>query len=189
MKTTFSTTEVARILGMSVKSVQRWIDQKRLRAGRTPGGHRRIGLDDLRAFLRRQKLPLPKELVIAHPQILVIDSQAGTAGEFAALAAAKHPEWEIVGAGDAFSAGAAVEAGGPDVVILDLDMPGLDGPQVCRRIKSRGDIRPTAVIAATRHLSAKAAEAIHRCGAAACLQKPLDLDALLAAVEAALPGR
>ena len=49
-----STSAVARMLGVAVASVSNWIDQGQLKAGRTPGGHRRVKAEDLVDFLKRQ---------------------------------------------------------------------------------------------------------------------------------------
>ena len=53
MRNTLSTVTVARLLGVAVASISKWIDAGQLKAGRTPGGHRRVTKEDLVAFLRR----------------------------------------------------------------------------------------------------------------------------------------
>jgi MerR family transcriptional regulator, light-induced transcriptional regulator len=50
--TMFAPGDVARLLGVSPKTVTRWCVEGRLTAFRTPGGHRRIPADALVAFLR-----------------------------------------------------------------------------------------------------------------------------------------
>ena len=57
-----STIEVARMLGVAVSSVSKWIDGGKLVAGRTPGGHRRIEKDDFIRFLHQQQFRIPPEL-------------------------------------------------------------------------------------------------------------------------------
>ena len=53
MKNTLSTVTIARLLEVAVASISKWIDAGQLKAGRTPGGHRRVTKEDLVAFLRR----------------------------------------------------------------------------------------------------------------------------------------
>jgi two-component system, sensor histidine kinase and response regulator len=53
-------------------------------------------------------------------------------------------------------------------------MPGMDGYEVCRRIKSREDTRDIVVIAMTGQHSPKVEKRILECGARICLSKPLD---------------
>jgi excisionase family DNA binding protein len=186
VKRVLSTTEAARLLRVAVKSVQNWIDQGRLRAGRTPGGHRRIDAQDLVVFLNEQNLSVPKELTLSSPRVLVVDDEPGVTDWIAGEIKARHPDWEVVEAHDGFSAGELVEAAKPDVVILDLRMPGLDGHEVCRRIKGKDNPNGTAIIAITAYPSPKTERAILECGARVCLSKPLDSDTLMGEVEEAL---
>ena len=186
MKRVLSTIEAARLLRVAVKSVQKWVDQGRLQAGRTPGGHRRIDAQDLVVFLNKQKLPVPKELTLSSPRVLVVDDEPDVTDWIAGEIKAKHPDWEVVEAHDGFSAGELVEAVKPDVVILDLRMPGLDGYEVCRRIKSKDNLNGRAIIAITAYPSPKAERTVLECGARVCLSKPLDSDTLMGEVEEAL---
>lgn len=74
-----------------------------------------------------------------------------------------------------------------DVVLLDVKMPGLSGLDVLKAITR---FHPdTKVILMTGHGSAEDTELGLRLGAAGCLQKPVDLDALLEAAQAAVEGR
>ncbi len=184
-----TTSKVARILGSAVKSVANWIDAGQLPAGRTPGGHRRVDVDDLVAFLRRQNLPVPPELATAQPKVLVVDDDLAATELVAATLAATHPEYSVLRAHDGFAAGEVIGAEKPHVVILDLRMPGLDGFEVCRRIKERPDTRDIEVIAVTGVRSPKEQQRIVQCGARTCLPKPLDLQILVSEIESALTAR
>jgi excisionase family DNA binding protein len=189
MKRSFTTSEVARMLGVVVQSVSNWIDAGQLRAGRTPGGHRRIEPADLLGFLRQQGLAIPAELRQAPPKVLVVDDEEAVAIWVADEIRAQRPDIEVLVAHDGFAAGEIVGAQKPDVVVLDLRMPGMDGFEVCRRIKSREDTRQTTVIAMTAHPSPKAQQRILECGAEVCLAKPLVAEVLLKHIATALAGR
>ena len=70
-----------------------------------------------------------------------------------------------------------------DVVVVDIKMPGIGGLEVLRAISRRyPDVK---VILMTGHGSAEDLEVGRRLGAVTCLQKPVDLDELLATVERA----
>lgn len=186
---TLSTSAVARLLNVAVSSVANWIDRNQLKAGRTPGGHRRVRVADLLAFLQQQGLPVPTELQAPTPTILVVDDEAAVADLIVTELKATHPQCQVLAAYDGFAAGEQVVMHRPDVVILDLRMPGLDGYEVCRRIKARAETHHAAVIAVTAHCSPQAAQDILACGAQACLAKPLDFAVLRAQVSGALAQR
>ena len=87
---------------------------------------------------------------------------------------------------------AALARGGVDAVLLDLRMPGLDGLEVLRRIRSRPDAPPVAIV--TAHATAANTIEAMRLGAADHLTKPIDhaelrrvLDAMLASRAVAAP--
>lgn len=189
MKKSLSTSEVARLLGVTAGSVANWIDRNRLKAGRTPGGHRRIVVSDLVDFLKRQKLPIPPELIPSPARIVIVDDDASVTKWIAAEIKAQHPDFEVLEAHDGFSAGEIVGARKPDVVVLDLLMPGIDGYEVCRRIKATEATKHAAVLAITGHPSPEAEKQILECGAQVCLSKPLDTGVLLNEVEAAIKNR
>jgi CheY-like chemotaxis protein len=174
---------------VAVGSVANWIDQDQLRAGKTPGGHRRIMVQDLVTFLRERNLPVPAELVPARPRILIVDDELSVVRWIATEVAAERPDCEVLEAHDGFAAGQFVGTHRPDVVILDLRMPGMDGFEVCRRIKGDPLTRHATVIAMTAFFSPEAEKEIQECGAAACLNKPLEIDVLLQQMERALARR
>lgn len=69
----------------------------------------------------------------------------------------------------------------PNVILLDLMMPVLDGRGFCERLRSEGDFAelPIVVLSADREVEAIACEL----GAATCLPKPVDLDRLIDAID------
>ena len=184
-----STSAVAALIDASVASVANWVDEGRLKAGRTPGGHRRILVQDLVRFLHQQGLPVSPQLAPSAPKVLVVDDDEAVTRWVAEEIKAAHPDYEVRQAHDGFSAGDLVGSWKPDVVILDLRMPGLDGFEVCRRIKSKEDTAATAVIAMTAYFSPETKTRILECGARVCLAKQLDLEVLLREVAMAVQAR
>jgi excisionase family DNA binding protein len=185
MKNSLSTLDIARLVGVAVGSVANWIDDNRLKAGRTPGGHRRVLIKDLIQFLRQQNLPIPSEL-IPSPKILVVDDEASIADWVAQEIQHQLPGCEVLQANDGFSAGEIVGTMKPDVVILDIRMPKLDGFEVCKRIKSKESTKDIVVIAMTATRTPKVEKRILDCGAKVCLTKPLDAKLLIQELSAAL---
>jgi len=91
-----------------------------------------------------------------------------------------HPQaLETDVAHDGFDAGRKATEFKPDVILLDLMMPGLDGFDVCRRIKSSPTTKMIEIIAMTGYYNDENVERILACGAKACLRKPLDTSQLV----------
>jgi excisionase family DNA binding protein len=185
-KRNLSTFDVAQLLEVDPGSVANWIDSGLLKAYRTPGGHRRVSVEDLVRFLRQHQMPIPARLQDRRACVVVVDDEPAAAAMIAEAVKTAHPEYEVVQAHDGFRAGSLVAALTPEVVILDLGMPGLDGFEVCRLIKSQEATGHATVIAVTTCPSEESRRRILDCGASLCLTKPLDLNELIAQVESAM---
>lgn len=186
MGQSLSTFKIAQLLNVNPSSVANWVDQGLLTAHRTPGGHRRVSGEDLIRFLKKHRMPVPPELGVSPMRVLVVDDEPALTQMIARALKTDNAEYEIHEAHDGFLAGQMVATLKPDVVILDLRMPGMDGFDVCRRIKSSEDTQHARVLAMTAFPSADSERRIRECGAEAFFTKPLDIDKLLEAVRAAV---
>jgi excisionase family DNA binding protein len=99
MRPFYTTFEAARVLGVSLPTVVNWIKARRIKAHRTPGGHRRIAREDLAAFMLQQGMSVPDELAGAAParqKVLVVDvsgpAREGSARKLAAAGFAVEQE-------------------------------------------------------------------------------------------------
>lgn len=167
MRLFYTTFEAARILGVSLPTVVNWIKARRLRAHRTPGGHRRISREDLAGFMLRHGMPVPDELAGAVPgrrKVLII-GEPGPAREGAArqlVAAGLAVEQASPG----FAAGAAAARYEPDAFLLQAGVP--DGGEPLRAIRADRELGAVPVVAVgaadwrASLLEAGAAEALGR---------------------------
>ena len=80
---------------------------------------------------------------------------------------------------DGFEAGQKIEIFQPNIVLLDLMMPGLDGYEVCHRIKQDPRTKSIRIIAMTGYPTEENKEHILSEGAEICLAKPLNREQLL----------
>src|SRR5512145_3173839 len=120
MRGFYTTHEAARLLSVSLPTVVNWIEARRLRAHRTPGGHRRIAREELAAFMLRHGMPLPEELsdaAQARRKALVLGAEGPHREGLARLLAAAG--YAVEQASPGFSAGLALARFGPDVVVLE----------------------------------------------------------------------
>jgi two-component system, OmpR family, response regulator RpaA len=173
-KTIYTTHEVSRLLHVNPRSVINWIEQSLLQSYRTPGGHRRIRHDDLMAFLRKHQIPTPASLVADKFSILIVDDDQEIIDLLKAYLERQAP-YEISTAADGITALIEVGRVKPDLLVLDIMIPGVDGVEVCRRIKADSSNK-TAIIAisGTTERQSQVLEA----GADAFMLKPVDMDTL-----------
>ena len=91
----------------------------------------------------------------------------------------RDDEVETEVASDGFEAGVKVESFRPHAQVLDLMMPGIDGFEVCRRLRARPTLNHIRIVAVTGFPSQENIDRILAAGADACLPKPLDAERLL----------
>jgi excisionase family DNA binding protein len=165
----YTTFEAARLLGVSLPTVVNWIKARRIRAHRTPGGHRRIAPEDLAAFMVLQGMPVPQELLSAAPArrkaLVVGDGGPAREGLARRLAAEGYA---VEQASPGFAAGAAAARFGPDVLVLEAPAP--DGGETLRGLRLDRELRAVPVVALGR---AEWAEELVGAGATAALHGPL----------------
>ncbi|KKK59852.1 hypothetical protein LCGC14_3030210, partial [marine sediment metagenome] len=135
---------------------------------------------------REHGMPVPTELDAPPTRVLIVDDEESITKIIAKALRADHPEIEIIEAHDGFRAGQVVSTLKPDVVVLDLRMPGVDGFEVCRLIKADDSTKHAEVIAMTAYPSEENIQNILDGGARVCLTKPLDIDQLLREIETSL---
>ena len=86
--------------------------------------------------------------------------------------------YEMISASDGFEAGLQVSHFKPDLVILDIMMPDLNGYEVCQKIKCNPLTKDTKIIVLSAYLDDEAFKQMKDFGADACFSKPLPLEQL-----------
>lgn len=181
----YSTYEVAQICGVTMIAVIKWIDQGKLPAYRTPGGHRRVLESDLLAFLKRYEMPIPESLnAQAKKRILIVDDDASEITAVKRALKRIDAGFEVYQATEAFEAGEKIADLHPALVILNLKFSGIDGLKICRWIRYEERFRDMKiwVISNFWKISSEKVEAYKKevldSGADEFLSKPLDVSIL-----------
>jgi len=185
-KTQFGTLEVARMLGVSAMTVVRWIDKGLIPAFKTPGNHRRILRDDLKHFIRRMDFPMPQELAADGWRILAVDDEEDVLDVLTRAFDSADSNYTVFQAKDGITALIEVGRLKPDVLLLDIVLPGLDGIEVCRRIKANPYLT-TNIVAISGKATAEMRQTILSAGADLFLEKPISIHLLRREVAALLP--
>ena len=145
------TKEAAKLLSVAPTTVQRWIDSGILRSYRTPGGHRRVRRNDMAEFGKEHKYPLPPGLgESSGARVLLVDDSSSTLKMLKRKILEKFPDVAVETATNGIEALLKIGHAKPDVMILDIILPEMDGVEVIRRIKktrSYDDIKILAITA------------------------------------------
>ncbi len=175
VKDTYSTHDVARICSVTPTTVIRWIEDGLIPAFKTVGGHRRVRREDLERVCRERGIPFDSPAGGGVGRVLVVDDEPVVLDLVRDVVRDLDRKFEVEVAKDAFDAGRLVATFRPQLIFLDLMMPGVDGFEVCRRLKQDPATRNTEVLAITGYYTEANTERILAAGAAACLRKPLDV--------------
>jgi len=182
-KKSFNTSRAARYCHVSPDTIRDWANRGIIRMFRTPGGHRRITREDLIRFLREQNMPVDSELLNRPKRVLVVDDLADVAKALAEMVKEVDKGIEVETANSGFEAGRTLQTFEPDLVLLDLKMPNMDGFEVCKQIKSDPLTAHIAVIGVTGVFTEEESTEIIQLGATAVLHKPISLEMLRDAIE------
>jgi excisionase family DNA binding protein len=177
----YTTHEISRILKVDFTTVIDWCDQTKLLCYRTPGGHRRVRPDDLYAFMRRFGFPMSEELSASAPlKMLVVDDEDTVRSTVSRMLKLSWPEAEVETAKDGFEAGRKTALFRPDAIVLDINLPGLDGFSVCELIRTDPLTSHTRILAVSGNPDPQYRTRILAAGADAFLPKPFELEELVA---------
>jgi CheY-like chemotaxis protein len=176
----YTSHQVGNLLQVNPSSVVKWINDGLLQAFRTPGGHRRVAAVELVRFAQHHGMPVPEELQgLAATKVVVADDETRFLSAFQRAVKPFYNEIELHTAENGIDALILVGSIKPDILILDLRMPGLDGFGVLERIRDNPATRGIAVIAVSGEMSDANASHCRDLGAVECLQKPVRLPALV----------
>ncbi len=173
-KKSYTTFEVARFCDVEPATVAYWVEKGILQAYKTPGGHRRVSPSNLLDFMESHGMPIPQALTRQRDifKILIVDDEEGIL-DFLSIAFGKYKEkFEVKTASSGFEAGVLVASYSPDLVLLDLKMPGLDGFEICKRIKSTPETRKTKIVAMTGYYPVSDVDKMLASGVETCIKKP-----------------
>jgi excisionase family DNA binding protein len=166
--------QAARFLGVAQSTIRKWSDQGRVPAFYTPGGHRRYRRSDLESFLDRSG---PAGRPKSGPLVLLVDDD-----EKVRELVRVNLEFEgyiVREAGSAEEGMSAIEEAKPDLVLLDVMMPHVDGWEMLRRVQERYGAGAIPVVMFSGKVDDAAQQQASASGATGFIGKPFDLQQLI----------
>lgn len=139
-----STIDVARRLGMAVRSVQLMVDRGELDAWKTPGGHRRISRASVDRWLAARQGPAgtaasgagKRAAAVRAPRVLLIEDSRHYQNLVSLLVKQQFPQVDLQVADDGIAGLAMAGQLQPDVLLVDILLPGIDGATLITSLRS-----------------------------------------------------
>lgn len=187
----FSALEVANICGVVNQTAINWIKGGHLKAFTTPGGQYRVYPDDLAEFMKQRDMRIPDELAkncsnnaTKKKSILVVDDDKGLNTVITKFLekSLSQGNCTIYQAFDGFEAGVLMTENHPSCIILDLDLPGVDGFSLCKRIKNDANFGEPLIIVVTALEDSDVELRVKELGVKFFFKKPLKLSDIFEAV-------
>lgn len=177
---TLTTGQIAGYCRVHYRTVLRWIKAGRLAAHQLPGrGDHRVEVPDFLDFLSENRLPIPIEFINTSKRILVVDDDPAMAASVQRVL--KRAGYETKIAPNGFQAGAMLGYFQPELVVLDLRMPGIGGLDVLWFIRERQETLGVKVLILSAQPQDEIQDAINA-GADDGIQKPFVNDQLIETV-------
>jgi excisionase family DNA binding protein len=145
----YSTAHVAKRLGISVPTVQRWVDAGQLKAWKTPGGHRRIDAESAERLFEAhaQDLPTPFDRAADALSVMLVEDNPDDREILTLLINEALPGAQLVVFESGIQALVAIGQRAPDIVITDVVMPHMNGIEMLRQLATQCVVRPRLIVA------------------------------------------
>ena len=176
-KSYYTIPQAAKLCGITRATLLRWVKSGKLNSFLTPGGHHRILKEDLEVFMRENRMFHLVSETPDHNKILVVDDDVQHQRLIGKIFSKNG--YQLENAIDGFEAGIKIMRFKPDLVILDLVMPNMDGFEVCRAIRNDPETRNIKIIILSGFGTEENRNKSIALGADVFLSKPVEKDALI----------
>ena len=178
MKEALTTGEVAKYCGVNFRTVIRWIEKGYIEAYKLPGrGDNRIPIHSFVTFLNKNNMPVPSDL-----QKPMSDEKRDSSGSVKKEKINDAKYRVLVIEDEELMAGIKLESFRPDLITLDLQMPGMSGFEVLEALRANADYEHIKVIVVSAASKAKVLEAMGL-GVDAVLEKPFKTEDIIGKIQ------
>lgn len=177
-KSSLSTGDLARYCQVTPATIVNWIRAGKLDVYTTPGGQYRMELPKFLGFLAENDFPVPDELQEDRTRrILIVDDDEEILAMLLELAAGIGGDIQVRGEKNGYDALITIGDYKPDIVTIDLNMPKMDGAELCRRLRSNSETKNMHILVITGMPSnSELVRKVKRIGVDEYLQKPVRID-------------
>lgn len=181
---TCSTRDAARLLGISVRTAQLWVEDGRLQAWKTPGGHRRILVESVDRLLIEQRCAGMHTAV--RFGLLLVKEDEEERNALKALLGMLLPECLVASTDCGFDGLIRIGEMSPEVLVMDLRLKGLDSACLTHALVNRARARAMLVVVLTESVEEREKAQERLPGAVVLVDVPVDGDGLATIVRSFL---
>lgn len=177
-KTVYTTGEAAKICKVSQQTIIRCFDSGQLKGFRVPGSKfRRIPREALFNFMRENGIPTDS-LESGKRKILVVDDDPNLVGMISDVLE-RDGRFEVRSVNNGFGAGMMVKDYRPELIILDVMLPDINGKEVCQRVRNDKSMDECKIICISGMVEEVKISELLSAGADDFMRKPFDIDKLI----------
>ncbi len=178
MKTVFTTGEAAKICKVSQQTIIRCFDNGQLKGFRVPGSRfRRIPREALYKFMKDNGIPTDA-LESGKRKVLLVDDDAELV-DLMTKVLDEDGRFEVRIASNGFDAGMMVKEYRPDIIVLDVMLPDINGKEVCHRVRADTTLEDVRILCITGMIEEDKIQELRLAGADKFLHKPFDIEELI----------
>jgi excisionase family DNA binding protein len=178
MKTVFTTGEAAKICKVSQQTIIRCFDSGQLKGFRVPGSRfRRIPREQLYLFMRDNGIPTDA-LESGKRKVLLVDDD-GELVELISDVLERDGRFEVRTVNNGFDAGMMVKEYRPDLIVLDVMLPDINGKEVCQRVRTDKTTDEVKIICISGMVEEDKVGELKAAGADDFLHKPFEVERLV----------
>lgn len=188
LKQTFSTSDVAKLINVEPPTVQMWCRDEKLKSSHTGGGHYRIDRADLINFLCSiKKFVRGLTPRLSSVCVLLVEDNNASRLMIRRVVSRAFPSVDIHEAIEGFEAGHKTSVLKPDLLVLDLLLPGMNGIRVCRMIRADKTLDNVKILGISGYQPERIRKVILRAGANDFITKPFTTEDFVNRVKNLLP--
>ena len=178
MKTVFTTGEAAKICKVSQQTIIRCFDNGQLKGFRVPGSRfRRIPREALYKFMKDNGIPTDA-LESGKRKVLLVDDDNELV-ELMTKVLEEDGRFEVRIASNGFDAGMMVKEYRPDIIVLDVMLPDINGKEVCHRVRADSSLEDVRILCISGMIEEDKIQELKLSGADDFLHKPFDIEELI----------
>ena len=178
MKTVFTTGEAAKICKVSQQTIIRCFDNGQLKGFRVPGSRfRRIPREMLYKFMKDNGIPTDA-LESGRRKVLLVDDDTELV-EIMTKFLEEDGRFEVKIATTGFDAGMLVKEYRPDIIVLDVMLPDINGKEVCQRVRADSTMEDVRILCISGMIEEDKIQDLRLAGADDFMSKPFDAEQLI----------